>query len=100
MRCSATFWRRAWWSCWRRFYWAKQCGGNCREKVSLMKIAQPIFLWLLLIAVPALSAFLFFAWRTKQKLISQFVQSRLLANLTVGVSKTRQKARLVLLALA
>ena len=34
----------------------------------------------------ALAVFFFWTWRVKQKLISQFVQSRLLANLTVGVS--------------
>ena len=62
--------------------------------------AQPQVLWLLLILLAPLCAFLFWTWRTKQKLIAQFVQSRLLANLTVGVSQTRQKLRLVLMAAA
>ncbi|MEO5802182.1 MAG: BatA domain-containing protein, partial [Verrucomicrobiota bacterium] len=62
--------------------------------------AQPQVLWLLLILLAPLCAFLFWTWRTKQKLIAQFVQSRLLANLTVGVSQTRQKFRLVLMAVA
>jgi len=61
------------------------------------KFAQPQFLWSLLLVVPALIAFFFWTWRVKQKLIAQFVQSRLLANLTVGVSQRRQKFRLVLL---
>ncbi len=57
-------------------------------------------LWLLVIVVPLLCGFLFLAWRTKQKLIAQFVQSRLLSNLTVGVSQKRQKFRLVLMVAA
>lgn len=61
-----------------------------------MKFALPNLLWLLLL-VPLLAVFLAWAWRTKERLIAQFVQSRLLAQLTVGVSKTRQKVRLALL---
>ena len=57
-------------------------------------------LWLLAMLVPLLCVFLFFTWRTKQKLIAQFVQSRLLANLTVGVSQKRQKFRLMLMVAA
>ena len=64
-----------------------------------MRFAFPTLLWLLLL-VPLLAAFLVWAWRTKQRLIAQFVQSRLLAQLTVGVSKTRQKVRLALLVAA
>lgn len=64
-----------------------------------MRFALPSLLWLLLL-VPALAVFLVWAWRTKQRLIAQFVQSRLLAQLTVGVSKTRQKVRLALLVAA
>ena len=61
-----------------------------------MTFALPNTLWLLLL-VPALVAFLWWTWRTKERLIAQFVQSRLLAQLTVGVSKQRQKLRLGLL---
>ncbi|MFA6544945.1 MAG: VWA domain-containing protein [Limisphaerales bacterium] len=61
-----------------------------------MNFAFPHLLWLLLL-VPLLGVFLVWAWRTKERLIGQFVQSRLLAQLTVGVSKTRQKVRLTLL---
>ncbi len=61
-----------------------------------MKFALPQLLWLLLL-VPLLGVFLVWAWRTKERLIGQFVQSRLLAQLTVGVSKARQKVRLALL---
>ncbi len=61
-----------------------------------MRFALPQLLWVLLL-VPLLAVFLIWAWRAKERLIAQFVQSRLLAQLTVGVSKTRQKARLALL---
>lgn len=64
-----------------------------------MRFALPSLLWLLLL-VPLLAVFLVWAWRTKERLIAQFVQSRLLAQLTVGVSKTRQKVRLALLVAA
>jgi len=57
-------------------------------------------LWLLLVTAPLLTWFLVWAWRKRQHLIGQFVQSRLLAQLTVGVSRWRLKARLVLLGLA
>ncbi len=62
-----------------------------------MNFAQPQMFWLFAIFLLPLCAFLFWTWRTKQKLIAQFVQSRLLANLTVGVSQTRQKIRLGLI---
>jgi len=62
-----------------------------------MRFEHPHLLWLLLPGIPALLAFFWWAWRTKQRLICQFVQSRLLANLTVGVSATRQKIRIGLL---
>jgi len=64
-----------------------------------VKFALPSLLWLLLL-VPLLAVFLIWAWHTKERLIRQFVQSRLLAQLTVGVSKARQKVRLGLLVAA
>ena len=65
-----------------------------------MRFAQPQFLWLLLAAMPALAALFYWSWRVKQKLIRQFISSRLLPNLTVGVSPRRQTFRLALLAAA
>lgn len=65
-----------------------------------MRFAHPHLLWAILVLVPALAVFLWRAWRRKQWLISQFVQSRLLSQLTVGVSAIRQKIRLVLLVTA
>lgn len=55
-----------------------------------MSFANREMLWFLIVLVPAL--IVFFAWARKKRrfLISQFVQSRLLASLTVGVSDQRQ----------
>src|SRR6478609_6146803 len=69
------------------------------EEVAV-NFAHPIFFWVMAAAIPALVIFFVWTWRVKQKLISQFVQSRLLANLTVGVSHSRQILRLVLLMIA
>src|SRR5438128_7422786 len=57
-------------------------------------------LWLAAIAVPLLAVFFWWSWRKRQQLTKQFVQARLLAQLTVGVSASRLKLRLVLLVLA
>ncbi|MCZ7635427.1 MAG: VWA domain-containing protein [Verrucomicrobia bacterium] len=65
-----------------------------------MTFAKPEMLWLLAVTAPLLTWFLIWAWRKRQQLIARFVQSRLLAQLTVGVSKRRQQARLALLGLA
>ena len=62
--------------------------------------ASPQMFWLFAVFLAPLCVFLIWTWRTKQKLIAQFVQSRLLANLTVGVSQTRQKIRLALVVAA
>ncbi len=69
-------------------------------EAAAMNFAKPEMLWLLGVTAPLLAWFLVWAWRKRQALIRQFVQSRLLAQLTVGVSRWRQKARLVLLGLA
>jgi Ca-activated chloride channel family protein len=50
--------------------------------------------------MPAVAGLFYWSWRVKQKLIRQFVRSRLLANLLVGVSPRRQIFRLALLAAA
>ncbi len=57
-------------------------------------------LWLLTIAIPLLIFFFWWSWRKRQKLTAQFVQSRLLAHLTVGVSRSALKMRMGLLVLA
>jgi len=62
-----------------------------------MRFGQPQILWLLAATVPALAVFFFWSWRKRKALLQQFVQSRLLASLTVGVSATRLKIRLLAL---
>ena len=62
-----------------------------------MRFENPSVLWFLLLVVPGLTVFFWWAWRRKRWLIAQFVRSRLLANLTVGVSLARQRARMMLL---
>ena len=57
-------------------------------------------LWLLAVTVALLAWFLWWAWRKKQFLVAQFVQSRLMAQLTIGVSPARQKCRLALVVFA
>lgn len=53
------------------------------------------WLWLLWLLVPLL-ALLTWSWRVKQRLLTRFISPRLLASLTAGVSKQRQKIRLAL----
>src|SRR4029079_18773368 len=65
-----------------------------------MTFAHPKMIWLLALTVALLSGFLYWSWRKRQYLMSQFVRSRLLAHLTVGLSRTVQKTRMVLLVLA
>jgi len=55
-----------------------------------MKFASPDMLWFFAVIIPALIVFFWWARKRRNFLISQFVQSRLLASLTVGVSARRQ----------
>lgn len=65
-----------------------------------MTFARPEMLWLLGVTAPLLTWFLLWAWRKRLALIRRFVQDRLLARLTVGLSPARQKLRLALTGLA
>jgi Ca-activated chloride channel homolog len=65
-----------------------------------MTFANPNMLWLLLALPPALLAFFWWAVRTRQRLLTQFIQARLLPALTVGISPARQKIRVSCLVLA
>jgi Ca-activated chloride channel family protein len=65
-----------------------------------MRFEHPHLLWLLLVIPPALAAFLWWGERVKRKLLTQFVEARLLATLTVGISPTRRKWRYALVILA
>jgi Ca-activated chloride channel family protein len=59
-----------------------------------MRFANPQILWFLLVLPPAMIAFFWWSWQTRQRLMTQFIQARLLPGLTVGISPTRQKIRL------
>lgn len=61
-----------------------------------MNFGQPFFLYLAALLVPATAFFLWWTWRQKQAAIARFVRSRLLAQLTVGVSRQRQILKSVL----
>jgi Ca-activated chloride channel family protein len=61
-----------------------------------MQFEHPHWLWFLLVVVPALVGFFWWAARVKRKLLEQFVAARLVESLTVGVSARRQRARAVL----
>jgi Ca-activated chloride channel family protein len=65
-----------------------------------MSFANPKMLWLSLVIPPAMLLFFWWSWRTRERLLTQFIQARLLPGLTVGISATRQKIRLGCLILA
>ena len=64
-----------------------------------MNFANPRMLWLLLAIPPALLAFFWWSARERQRLVTQFIQARLLPTLTIGISATRQKLSVVCLVL-
>jgi Ca-activated chloride channel homolog len=61
-----------------------------------MRFENPNLLWLLLVIPPALMVFFWWGERVKQKLLAQFIESRLLSQLTVGLSPVRRKWRFAL----
>src|SRR2546426_1241077 len=65
-----------------------------------MPFANKHLLWLLLVIPPAMVAFFWWAWRARQRLVTQFIQARLLPGLTVGISARRQRVGLAGLLLA
>jgi Ca-activated chloride channel homolog len=71
-----------------------------QSKTPNMRFGNPHFLWLLLVIPPALVLFLWWGERVRQKLLAQFIESRLLASLMVGLSLTRRKIRYALALLA
>jgi Ca-activated chloride channel homolog len=62
-----------------------------------VSFAAPQMFWLLLVIPPALVVFYFWSWRVRQRLMAQFIQTRLLPGLIAGVSPTRQKIRAALI---
>jgi Ca-activated chloride channel family protein len=65
-----------------------------------VNLGAPQMLWLLVALVLPLIIFFWWAWRERQRLIAQFISARLLAILKVGVSATRQKARMAMIVAA
>ena len=65
-----------------------------------MRFENPHLLWLLLILPTALLVFFWRRERSRQKLLTQFVQARLLPALTVGISPARRKIRFALIIFA
>ena len=65
-----------------------------------MSFEHGSILYLLLVIPPALALFFWWAGRVRQRLLTQFVESRLLAQLTAGISPTRRKIRFALLVMA
>ena len=61
-----------------------------------MRFEHQSLMWTAFAAGLALAAFSWWAWRTKQRLLKGFVGSKLLGNLTAGISPSLQKARMAL----
>ena len=62
-----------------------------------MRFEHPNLLWLLLVIPPALALLFWWGGRARQKLLTQFIEARLLSSLTVGISPARRKIRFALL---
>jgi len=65
-----------------------------------MNFENRYLLWLLLVIPPLLAGFFWWALRSRQRLLAQFIEARLVESLVVGVSPARQKIRFVLAILA
>jgi Ca-activated chloride channel homolog len=66
-----------------------------------MRFEHSYLFWLSLVLVPpVLIVFFWWAERTRQRLLTQFVEARLLASLTAGLSLTRRKIRYILMVIA
>ncbi|HTV75935.1 MAG TPA: VWA domain-containing protein, partial [Candidatus Baltobacteraceae bacterium] len=65
-----------------------------------MRFGAPQILWLLLVIPPVLALFFWWRERARQKLLTQFIEARLLSSLTVGISPARKKWRFALFILA
>lgn len=65
-----------------------------------MNFAHKPILWLLLVFLPVLSVFFWWALRVRQRLMTQFIEARLLPGLISGVSTARMKFRFACLAVA
>ncbi|MCC7376789.1 MAG: VWA domain-containing protein [Verrucomicrobiales bacterium] len=61
-----------------------------------MSFAHPSVLWGAAVLLPLLALFFFWSWRTRRRLISEFVPARLQETLTLGVSPRRARWRAIL----
>jgi Ca-activated chloride channel family protein len=61
-----------------------------------MRFEHPHLLWLLLVAPPALALLFWWSERVRRRLMTQFVEARLLTTLTAGISPARRKFRFAL----
>jgi Ca-activated chloride channel family protein len=61
-----------------------------------MRFEHPHLLWLLLLVPPAVAVFFWRGEKVKQKLLTQFVEARLVSALTAGLSAARRKFRFAL----
>jgi Ca-activated chloride channel homolog len=65
-----------------------------------MNFAHGHILWLLVVIPPALVAFFWWALRERRRLMTQFIEARLLPGLISGISPARRKVRMACLVLA
>lgn len=65
-----------------------------------MSFAHPHVLWLLLVLPTALALFLWWSWRERRRLMTQFIEARLLPGLISGFSPSRQRLRFACLSAA
>jgi Ca-activated chloride channel family protein len=65
-----------------------------------MRFEHPQILWLLLVVPSVLALFFFWSEEIRRRLLTQFVDQRLLAQLTVGLSPTRRKWKYILVLLS
>jgi Ca-activated chloride channel family protein len=65
-----------------------------------MQFGNKNLLWLLLVIPPLLALFFWWAMQARQKLLTQFIEARLLSQLTVGISLQRRKISFAFLILA
>ena len=65
-----------------------------------MQFENKNLFWLLPVVPPVLALFFWWAMRARQKLLTQFIEARLLSQLTIGISLRRRKLSFAFLILA
>ena len=100
--------RGGWRFCWLKLFSVRPFYGGCREIADLrfaiydlkMRFEHPQILWLCWFCRRPWLAFFWWAMRSRQRLLVQFIEARLLTQLTVGISPARQKIRFGCLVMA